>query len=797
MAIDLGKIMVVPRGTYAEEETYERLDLVEFEGSNYIAIKAVKGVTPSNDGVYWQLHGAAGKTAYEYAQIAGYEGTEEEFGIYQAAVANSTEDIAQLKAALKDFIITVTESGSGGDKYLVADKTYSEITQALSAGKKCFVLYKDRVYNYSNDELFECYIFKNIDTEDPDSDGKSSITSRKILIYDLSTRNVDYAEEEISSNGNDNQIEIVQEPGNNEEFVMSQKAVTELVKNATNGNFTHYETVDSVDQMKNTNTKYILSTTGTVWEYKEVATEVIVEKTEKIVSTEDNPAKDGYTMGTTGESANASYTISPYIDLHKYGFPCTLELNGLQWVTATPTGKIRVQTYDETKTLILQYSTALSGSGYWPYAATGNVKIIDETHATVDFPEAYIINSSKTVRYLRFGAEGKWADADISVIYKGTEIEMGNPTWVDTGVVAGDIAEFCLANPSVKDYMDFADYYPFGDDYSQTYVDSFAGYDYFRKDLPLPVVLKWNIDTMAAEYVVAIGTESNMSALKAQKYYTTENKIAIYNLIPNKTYYYKVYSLGVNGSKTLVKESSFSTTSDITRMLKVDGIQNVRDIGGYGGKDGKTVKYGLLYRGSAMDEEASRHLYLTDEGRKEMTERLGVKTDIDLRYGYTKTVLNSNAEKSGTVTPDVEFVNTSSGYENYASAFTVKSQRTNFANLLSSIVTSLSKGAVYFHCQGGCDRTGTLAFLLLGLLGVSESDLAKEYELSSFSSIGYTRTRNSTKYIGMIEKVKAYSGNTIADKVYSFATKANDDTETGGCGISADTITSFRNLMLN
>ena len=40
---------------------------------------------------------------------------------------------------------------------------------------------------------------------------------------------------------------------------------------------------------------------------------------------------------------------------------------------------------------------------------------------------------------------------------------------------------------------------------------------------------------------------------------------------------------------------------------------------------------------------------------------------------------------------------------------------------------------VYFHCAAGRDRTGTLAVLLLGTLGVSESDMAKDYELTYFS----------------------------------------------------------------
>ena len=81
-------------------------------------------------------------------------------------------------------------------------------------------------------------------------------------------------------------------------------------------------------------------------------------------------------------------------------------------------------------------------------------------------------------------------------------------------------------------------------------------------------------------------------------------------------------------------------------------------------------------------------------------------------------------------------------------------------------------------------------FLLLGLLGVSENDLAREYELSSLSAIGKkTRTRNSTTYDykGMVSAIKAYSGSTLADKFVAFAT---------ACGIDSTAVTNFRSLML-
>ena len=54
---------------------------------------------------------------------------------------------------------------------------------------------------------------------------------------------------------------------------------------------------------------------------------------------------------------------------------------------------------------------------------------------------------------------------------------------------------------------------------------------------------------------------------------------------------------------------------------------------------------------------------------------------------------------------------------------------------------------VYFHCAGGADRTGTLAFLIEALLGVSESDLSKDYELTSFDG-SHDRYRNMSTSAG-------------------------------------------------
>ena len=72
--------------------------------------------------------------------------------------------------------------------------------------------------------------------------------------------------------------DIVQEAGESESLVMSQKAVTDLVAEAIGtgggGTSTEYETVDSVEEMTDTSKQYVLKETGTIWTYGEKEIEV-------------------------------------------------------------------------------------------------------------------------------------------------------------------------------------------------------------------------------------------------------------------------------------------------------------------------------------------------------------------------------------------------------------------------------------------------------------------------------------------------------------------------------------------
>lgn len=77
---------------------------------------------------------------------------------------------------------------------------------------------------------------------------------------------------------------------------------------------------------------------------------------------------------------------------------------------------------------------------------------------------------------------------------------------------------------------------------------------------------------------------------------------------------------------TFITDRGEFSTQNTMRMMRIDGIHNVRDIGGYTTVDGKTIKQGLLYRSTELDNAAEATFSLTQAGIREMTDVLGLNT---------------------------------------------------------------------------------------------------------------------------------------------------------------------------
>lgn len=562
--------------------------------------------------------------------------------------------------------------------------------------------------------------------------------------------------------------------------------------------------VDSVDEMVDTNKQYILKSTGTIWEWKETTTEKEV--------TVRNDITSGYERGRLSSGgANAgdvqTHTLTPLIDITKaeyQGKTIQIHLDGNRYFSETSEVYIMTALFNPSKATILgrAYSTLDRNAGVLGTLdnAGATATIHNTTSATLTIPVPLVDDSGNTVGYLRFCGLGT-VDGTVYITYTENQT-VTEETWTDTGVAFGGggsidtetLAKIAELNNEgtdpttikllAKPVLDFYNASAYSDnDYTYSHLSNIT-YP-CRADIPVPFNVKWNHNEDAMRTTVAVDTKA-IGTLNAYTMITYDatglDNFPIYNLLPNKTYYYKVTHVLADGSLAEAKSGSFTTSSEAWRLLYIDGTQNVRDLGGWTGLNGKTVKYGKIIRGAAFSDSSFPGLMLTGKGRLALGE-LKIQAELNLGAIDSATSIAANVAYKKI------------GYTNYAIAFTGEAYRAQFKEVLEWIVDCLTASKpVYMHCQGGCDRTGTLAFQLLGLLGVSESDLAKEYELSSFSNIGFGRLRTTTKavdtydYVGMVEALKAYSGDTITDKFYNFATT--------GCSISADTITNFRNLML-
>lgn len=204
---------------------------------------------------------------------------------------------------------------------------------------------------------------------------------------------------------------------------------------------------------------------------------------------------------------------------------------------------------------------------------------------------------------------------------------------------------------------------------------------------------------------------------------------------------------------------------------------NVRDLGGWA-CDGGTVKYGLLIRGGK----------LAAEDRAVLVGELGIQHDLDLRGREGG---GSGDEPEMTASPlgsDVWYTRT----QQYA-WYALVPVETWQAYLRCVIDAVTHREPVYFHCTAGADRTGTLACVLEGLLGMSQSNIDKDYELTTFysgsGSDATARRRNEADWKGLINAINAVSGDSFRDKCVHFAV--------GTCGMSMADINAYRAAMID
>ncbi len=265
--------------------------------------------------------------------------------------------------------------------------------------------------------------------------------------------------------------------------------------------------------------------------------------------------------------------------------------------------------------------------------------------------------------------------------------------------------------------------------------------------------------TAISDYMLEYATQEDFG--DAMLYTTSDSSYAITNLYLNEQYYWRVTANFTNGKKSVSPVSTFKTDNRGPRNLYVDGVTNVRDLGGWATQSGGVVKQGMIFRCGRLNESQTQtpKIEITSQGINTMLYEMNVRTEIDLR------MKDAHGHESGGITSSplgdtVQYFNVPLEWDTDNTLLGNLSSVKEFFRLASDE----SNYPFIFHCNIGTDRTGMFAFLINGLLGVSEEDLYRDYLFSNFASIGGQRTLGNIEN-DYIATVKSSAGNTLSEKI--------------------------------
>jgi len=332
-----------------------------------------------------------------------------------------------------------------------------------------------------------------------------------------------------------------------------------------------------------------------------------------------------------------------------------------------------------------------------------------------------------------------------------------------------------VTSPGIDAFMREVSYS--NDDHTISHIHRYPGGP-GEADIPPAAHLSWEADsTVTGPLTIRVeegdwGFEYDVPA--------DSSGIDIYNMVPGRVYSWHV----LTKARDTVAQGRFYAAGTLHQAFFRPGVRNARDLGGWKTTDGRTVAYRKLYRGARLVGDDSESVYFNAQGKVDIL-AAGIGAELDLRD--TAHISSFSPLGSG-------FTYCAPGFPLGGSVM-LGGHKAGVGRAFRFIVKNLREGrGVYIHCSAGRDRTGTMSALLLGVLGVGEGDIGKEYELTYFAPKGYSmygkafRTRvdgirNTLRYIWK----NCGPGDTFQQRCENYLRSA---------GVPQEDIDDFRAIML-
>jgi len=176
-----------------------------------------------------------------------------------------------------------------------------------------------------------------------------------------------------------------------------------------------------------------------------------------------------------------------------------------------------------------------------------------------------------------------------------------------------------------------------------------------------------------------------------------------------------------------------------SRLVEFESIFNFRDMGGYRAKNGRKIAWKRLFRSAELH-------HMTEGDASKFSDEINIRSVIDLRDAKSGENLEIGAIKNldvqhfsmplviisggNTEYDDEEETRIFQGFTNCGEIYLYRLNTGDFGRQIVQVLDIIADGhnlPLVFHCSAGKDRSGVIAAMILGILGVDDRDIVDDY----------------------------------------------------------------------